>query len=225
MNEPIELLLIGGGGHAAEVFSYVVDLQTAGQPIAVTGIIDDRIAPGAWETTQVLGGVDSLAALLADRVKPLHYITCIGNNGVRRRLVARLDALGPKLVPWTLRHPAAYVGRSVEIGHGTLLAPGAIVTTRTQIGRHCIVNARASVHHDCVIGDFANINPAATVCGAVRLGEEVYCGAGATVVNGKSVGADTIIGAGAVVTADLPGHVTAVGVPARTIKQHASQGS
>ena len=217
---PIELLLFAGGGHAAEVYSYLADLLAAGQPIRVVGVIDDALPPGAWESTRALGGFDALAAVVADRPGPMNYITCVGNNATRRKLAQQAEALGPNLVAWSLRHPAAYVGRSVEIGAGTLLAPGAVLTTRLRIGRHCIINVNASVHHDCTVGDFVNINPGATVCGGARIGDGAYIGAGATVIQGRSIGANSVIGAGAVVTSDIPAEVTAVGVPARVIKTH-----
>jgi acetyltransferase-like isoleucine patch superfamily enzyme len=47
------------------------------------------------------------------------------------------------------------------------------------------------------------------------LGDGVFLGTGAVVLPGRSVGAWARIGAGAVVTTDVPGGVTAAGVPAR----------
>jgi acetyltransferase EpsM len=161
--------------------------------------------------------------LIAERKGvPLGYITAVGSNMLRQQLVARAEqaAAGRPLIPWTLRHPTVSVGRRVEIGAGTLLAPGSIVTTRTAIGRHCILNVKASVSHDCVVGDFTNVNPGATVCGSAKIGQGCFIGTGATVSNGVSIGDWAVIGAGAVVIRDVPPHVTAVGVPARVIKQH-----
>jgi acetyltransferase-like isoleucine patch superfamily enzyme len=43
-------------------------------------------------------------------------------------------------------------------------------------------------------------------------------GTNSTVIQGVSVGEHTIIGAGAVAVRDLPARCTAVGVPARVIK-------
>jgi acetyltransferase EpsM len=70
-----------------------------------------------------------------------------------------------------------------------------------------------------VVGDFVNLNPGAAAAGSTRLGEGCYIGAGATVIDKVSVGDWTIVGAGAAVVRDLPPNVTAVGVPARVIKQ------
>lgn len=222
MHNTPSLVLIAAGGHAAELYSYLCDLEAVGEAPNLLGVIDEVKPAGPWEETRILGGFDALARLLAGRASSLHYLTAMGNNSVRRRLVDKAETAG-RVIPWTLRHPSAYVGRSVHVGAGTLLAPSSIVTTRARIGRHCILNVKASVSHDCVIGDFVNINPNATVAGNVRLGDGVFLGAGATVINGVMVGAWSTVGAGAVVVRDIPPYVTAVGVPARVIKYHQPQ--
>ncbi len=52
------------------------------------------------------------------------------------------------------------------------------------------------------------------------MGEGAFLGIGSVVIVGKRVGAFSVIGAGAAVTTDIPGGVTAVGVPARIVKEH-----
>jgi sugar O-acyltransferase (sialic acid O-acetyltransferase NeuD family) len=220
--DPIDLVLIGAGGHGAELLSYLMDLRAAGQPVNLLGVVDEGKPVGPWEGTHVLGDFADLARLLGSLPRSVHYLTAVGQNATRQALVRKAEAAGA-ITPWTLRHPSAQVGRSVEIGGGSCLAPNSVVTTRVRVGRHCILNVKASVSHDCTVGDYANINPNATVCGNVRIGEGAFIGAGATISNGVSVGAWSIIGAGAVVIRDIPAHVTAVGVPARVIKHHPSQ--
>jgi sugar O-acyltransferase (sialic acid O-acetyltransferase NeuD family) len=218
-----EIVILAAGGHAAEVYSYLADLELTGTPVRLLGLIDDGKPAGAWEGSCILGGFDALAGLLAARAgTPLGYLTAVGSNPLRRRLVARAEqaAAGRPLFPWTLRHPTALVGRRVEIGEGTLLAPGSLITTRSRVGRHCILNVKVSVSHDCTVGDFVNLNPGVTICGKVHIGEGASIGAGATVIDGVSIGAWSIVGGGAVVIRDIPSNVTAVGVPARIIKQH-----
>jgi acetyltransferase EpsM len=217
-----QIVIIGAGGHGKEVASYVQALREAGADVCVGGFIDDHRTEDHYGLP-VLGGVDDLdLRLVGGPSTCIHYISAVGDNAVRARLIQRLEG-NAGLIPWTLVHPSAVIGPEVKIGEGTCLAPSVVVTTDVQIGRHCILNTGASVSHDSVLEDFVNLNPRATVCGNVRIGEGCYVGAGATVINGVSVGEWSVIGAGAVVTRDIPPHVTAVGVPARVIKHHCGE--
>lgn len=209
------LVIIGAGGHGAEVAAYARDIG-----VSLAGAFDDGKPAGPWHITKLLGRLDALPRFCAEH-EAVHYITAFGSNTVRKQMVQRIAAMEiANLAPWTLRHESAWSGAAVEIGAGTLLAPNTIATTRARIGAHCILNVKASVSHDCVIDDYCNINPSATICGDVRLGEGCYVGAGAVVIEKRTIGAWTVIGAGSVVTRDLPDGVTAVGVPARIIKRH-----
>ena len=75
------------------------------------------------------------------------------------------------------------------------------------------------MEHDNRIGDYVHLSPNATLCGTVTVGDLTHIGAGATVIQGMTIGSRSIIGAGATVVNDLAQDVTAVGVPARVIKQ------
>jgi acetyltransferase-like isoleucine patch superfamily enzyme len=55
--------------------------------------------------------------------------------------------------------------------------------------------------------------------GPLDLGSNCWLGARVTLLDGVTVGEHTTLGAGAVVTADIPAHSIAVGVPARVVKQ------
>jgi acetyltransferase-like isoleucine patch superfamily enzyme len=56
----------------------------------------------------------------------------------------------------------------------------------------------------------------------IRIGENSWIGAGATILDGVAIGRGACIGAAAVVTADVPDHSLAVGVPARVIRDLAA---
>lgn len=208
------LVIIGAGGHGAEVAAYA---QNCG--LSLIGVLDDGKPPGNWHCSRILGGLDRLPDLLQEHGQ-VNYITALGNNQLRQRIVQQVEALGlTGLTAVSLRHDSSWTGPDVALGAGTLLAPGSLVTTRARIGRHCILNVKASVAHDCVVGDFCNINPGATLCGNVHLGEGCSIGAGATVIEKCKIGAWSVVGAGAVVIRDLPAGVTAVGLPARPLSK------
>jgi len=207
------LVIIGAGGHGAEVAAYAHDLG-----LTLLGVLDDGKVAGAWHCSRILGGLSVLPDLVREHGE-IRYITAFGNNELRQRVVGQVEALQlPALRAASLHHRSSWTGVDVSVGEGTLLAPGSLVTTRARIGRHCILNVKASVAHDCDVGDFCNLNPGATLCGAVHLGPNCSIGAGATVIEKVKIGAGTIVGAGAVVIRDLPAGVTAVGVPARILK-------
>jgi sugar O-acyltransferase (sialic acid O-acetyltransferase NeuD family) len=214
------VLIVGAGGHGREIAAYVQDILRGGWDGRFLGYLDDE--PGLNRLLpQCIGRLDVFADRPPEFFHDLYFLTAMGDNAARRRVVETLARLyGDRLLPWTLVHPTCYVGEHVEIGFGTCLAPGALVTCKSRIGRHCIVNVKASVSHDCTIGDFVNLNPAVTVCGHVTVGEGAYIGAGATIIDRVSVGAGAVVGAGSVVIQNVPPDVTAVGVPARVIKQN-----
>lgn len=216
------IIIIGAGGHATEVCSYISDLAESGHVVSLRGYVDEHKPRGPWRDSQILGDFEGLRAFLQ-----LHgdaafsYITAAGDNALRRAFVRKADALeSSNLRPWTLVHPGTLIGRDVEIGEGSCIAPGCVITTRVKIGRHCILNVGSTVSHDAGIGDFANLNPGAVICGNAVIEEGAYIGAGSTVIDKVRIGAWSIIGAGAVVTRDIPPHVTAVGVPAKVLKRH-----
>lgn len=214
------LVIVGAGGHGSELLAYLEGMPTNG--MRLLGFIDAKKPQGPWLRSRILGGLDELTSLAENtRSNALNYITAFGDNAIRWRVVRAIEKMDLTIIrPWTLWHPSSQVGSEVEIGNGTLLAPNTIVTTRARIGRHCILNVRVSVSHDVSIGDFVNVNPAAVICGCVEIGDGSYIGAGAVVKDRVRIGRGVTVGAGAVVIRDLPDGVTAVGVPARVIKEN-----
>lgn len=214
----MKVFILGGGGHGSELASYIRALTAAGTGVELAGFIDEGKPVGPLHDSVNLGGFDALARKVKAEPEKFAYISAVGDNATRVKLIEKIDALQiPAFKAWTLMHPSARIGDAVSVGHGTCLAPGSVVTTRTVIGKHCILNVHASVSHDCAIGDFTNINPGAIICGNVKIGRGCYIGAGAVVIDKVTIGDWTVVGAGSVVIHDLPERVTVVGVPSRTL--------
>jgi acetyltransferase EpsM len=218
----LRLVIVGAGGRASEVASYLRDLQVAGQKIVVLGYVDDHRFDAKFEGAPILGGVGQIGALLdRHQDQQIHYLTAISDNRARADLVRRIEGLGAEnLKPWTLCHPTAIVGRSVEVGVGTCIAPSAVITAHAAIGEHCLVNVMSSISHDTVLASFVNVDSGVSIGSHVTLGQGSSIGAGATVTGDVQVGAWSLIGPGAVVTDDVPSHVTVAGAPARIVQRH-----
>jgi len=210
------LVILGAGGFAREVLD-VVDAIEAAAPstFTVVGFVSERESD--WNRTihgvPVLGGFEWFER--APR-EGLHVVCGIGSPPVRKRLVARCEALG--LPSATLVHPRAVRTRWVELGPGTVVTAGVVLTNDIRVGRHVHLNLNATVGHDAVLEDFVTIAPGVNVSGNVHVGEGTDLGTGSAVLQNTTIGAWSVVGAGAVVHRNLPANCTAVGVPAKVIK-------
>ncbi len=207
-------MVFGSGGLAREVHEVVEDINNEQRRWNCLGFLDDD--PRKWGTEvhglPVLGGLAWL-----DRYPSIDVVIAVGSPAVRRRIALAVKGRGHPLA--TLVHPIAWVGRRVDIGVGSVIRAGAVLSTDIRVGCCVFVGAGATVSHDTEIGDFVTIAPGVNIPGAVTINEGCDIGIGATMLQGITLGEWSIVGAGAVVIESLPPNVTAVGVPARVIKQ------
>jgi sugar O-acyltransferase (sialic acid O-acetyltransferase NeuD family) len=204
-----ELVIIGAGGHAREVYDIARAVHGADRRL-VRGFIADQ-PPSPDEAVLLdapfLGGSGIIEHF------DLDYVIGIGSPAVRSRFARLLTEHDRRAA--VLVHPQASVGSNSELGPGVVLAPGARVTVDVRLGPHVHCNVNAVVSHDCRIGACTSISPGALLNGSVTVGERVFIGTGAIITPGRTVGDDAIIGAGAVVVDDVAPGVTVKGVPAR----------
>lgn len=208
-----DLVLFGTGGFAREVLQIALDINAHEPTWNVLGFLDD--APSPPESVHglpVLGG----AEWLQDR-SDVRVSIAIGAPAAKRKVARRAADYGAEFA--TLVHPRAWVGRRVEIGEGSTVCAGVSVTTDIEMGRHVILNLGCTVGHDAVVGDFVTAAPSVNISGAVDVGEGTDLGTGSAIIQGVTIGAWTVVGAGAVVVKPIPPNVTAVGAPARPIKE------
>ena len=103
-------------------------------------------------------------------------------------------------------HPGAQIGRGLFIDHGM----GVVIGETTVIGNHC------TIYQGVTLGgtgkDKGKRHP--------TLKDNVMVGSGAKILGPFTVGNNVKIAANAVVLNEIPDNSTAVGVPARVIKQN-----
>ncbi|MCM1486717.1 MAG: serine O-acetyltransferase, partial [Faecalibacterium sp.] len=101
--------------------------------------------------------------------------------------------------------PGAQIGRRIFIDHGT----GVVIGETTIIGDDC------TIYQGATLGgtgkDHGKRHP--------TIGNNVMIGAGAKVLGPMKIGDNSNVAAGAVVLSEIPPNSTAVGVPARVVKQ------
>lgn len=102
------------------------------------------------------------------------------------------------------------ISKQVSIGPGLRLPHpmGIIIAPNVTIGENCDLYADVRL----VLAHGAKQGP--------QIGNHVFLGDGAKVVGNVKVGDNAIIGVSSVVTKDIPANATAVGIPAKVIKEH-----
>ena len=99
------------------------------------------------------------------------------------------------------------IGRGAEFGPGFVLihSTGVVINGQVRGGQHVYIE------HQVTIGAERRQSPI--------LGDHVFIGAGAKIVGAVHIGDEARIGANAVVVDDIPAGATAVGIPAKVVRQ------
>lgn len=211
---PINLVVIGAGGHAQSILDTLTDLST----YRMLGFLDstkpkDELVSGY----PVLGALDDIADLYGN--EPFQAVVAIGDNYQRQRITVQATAHCPDLKFAKLIHPQAMVSRTAEIGEGAIILRGAAVNRGCVIGDGALVNTKASLDHGVSLAAFASVAPGVIVGGDVTIGERSFIGIGSTLVHDISIARDVCVGAGSLVltsvTDDL---VTVFGHPASPVR-------
>ena len=207
MTMPMQLILVGAGGHAKVLLALA---ESAG--MAVVGVCDPGLARQGvqvWRGIPVLGGDDALDGVDPAATGLMNGIGQLAEASLRERIFVQLRAKHfqfPVLV-----HPRAWVAPGALLGEGVQVMAGAIIQPDCRIGANTLINTCASIDHDGEIGAHVHVAPGATLCGGVRVHDRAFIGSGATVIQGISIGERAIIGAGAVVVRDVAADARFVG--------------
>ena len=135
-----------------------------------------------------------------------------------------------------------YGSRQVDFGENVLLYPGVHLETQEKAricvgdgvvlssGVHVVAMAGVTIGKGTIIGEYTSIRDAnhsrdqdrtirdsGHISSSINIGREVWLGRGVTVLGGVTIGDRATIGANAVVTKDIPGGTTVVGIPAAPI--------
>lgn len=204
------IIIIGAGGHSKVVQDIVRSLNQ----YKIYAILDD-----AFSTTVEKEGIiySSIHYLRKLNVNNYYFVIAIGDNRVRQNIAKRISI--PSSQYATLIHPSVVISESSNIAKGTVVMPNAVINAHSNIGQHCIINSNAVVEHDNFLEDLVHISPGVVLSGGVKVGEGSHIGSGSVTIPNIKIGSWSTIGAGAVVIKNIPKYVTAVGVPAKIIKE------
>jgi serine O-acetyltransferase len=121
------------------------------------------------------------------------------------RLSARFISQVNRLITGIEIHPGAQIGRGLLIDHGM----GTVIGETAEIGNNC------TLYQGVTLGGTGK----QTGKRHPTLGDNVVVGVGASILGAITIGDNSLIGAGAVVLHPVPADSTAVGVPAKLVRE------
>jgi acetyltransferase EpsM len=191
-----KIIIIGSGGHAAELRDYINHHNSArpSDRIEVVGFIDDDAV-----NYHHYGFNEPYLGQIQDHVikKDFFYLMGIANVAYRKPLVERFESQGAHFIG--LIHPTAIISPSCEIGHGTVVSHNASVGAKARLGRFNMLNSRCTIGHDTQMGDYNFVSPQVAISGNTIIGDNNLIGTNSCTIPGMTIGSNNKIAAGMVV--------------------------
>ena len=206
-----QLIIIGVGGFAREIFWHAKKSVGCGVDWQIKGFLDGDVKLAAEEyellPEKLLGDVDTYK-ICADDV----FTCAVGSPKARRKLAEKILARGGEFI--NLISSLAEIVPTAELGRGVIISPFVGVSERARLGNFVAVNAQTIIGHDASIGDFSCVMTHVAVSGKCKIGSEVFIGSGAVILPKAKVGDGAKVGAGSVVLKKVKAGATVFGNPA-----------
>ncbi|MDE6149315.1 MAG: serine O-acetyltransferase [Ruminococcus sp.] len=155
--------------------------------------------PAAHSTLEIILTYSGIHAVIMHRIAHWFYKK-------NHKIIARAISQFSRCLTGIEIHPGAKIGKGLLIDHGS----GVVIGETAEIGDYCLI------YQGCTLGgtgkEHGKRHP--------TLGNNVMVGSGAKILGPFKVGDGAKIAANAVVLEEVPPNCTAVGVPARIVKQN-----
>ena len=186
------IIIIGAGGLAKELYAYIKDYIKKGfiNDITIKGFLVDYVEH--YDNLNVpvpyLGKIRSYKFCHDD-----YCVVAIGENPGRQQVLKIL--IDKEANFYSYIHSSCFISDSSSIDEGVTICPFSIVNADADIGKHCLINIYCSIGHDAVLGDFGILSPYSTINGRAKAGINLYMGTKATIHPDIVIGDNCIISA------------------------------
>lgn len=195
-----DIIFVGAGGFAKEVFGYITaDLHHGHlSGVRIKGFLDiSEDAYTAMGVESVFLGSEASYTIENDDV----FLITVGDVGLRESVAKTLIEKGALF--YSFVHSSAYVDSSAQIGKGVVICPFCMVNAQAFIDDFSMLNIYASVAHDSKLGACSVLSPYATLNGNVHAGSKLFMSTRSTALPGVTIGDECVVSAGTIVSKDI----------------------
>lgn len=164
----IDVIIIGAGGHAAEIDEYIIynKKHSVGEDLNIVGFLDDN--PENYRRYQFSA---PLIGSASDHEVIRNHYYILGIAGIKYRRIFR--ALPCRRCKVCFSHTSWGVRIKLCKGRGgSIVGPNSNIGPNVQVGNFTLINSRCSLGHDTIVGDFNFISPNTCLSGFTVVGDE-----------------------------------------------------
>ena len=204
----INLIILGAGGHAKEVFSTIEDKNSLyeSKKYNIVGFFDDVTERVALFGIKVFKDIDDI------KDRSIKAVLGVGTPQAKSILTNKFKEKG--FLFETIIHPTTSISPYAIIGEGSVIQSFCLIHPDVKIGNFFSCNDNVQIGHDTIIEDNVHINSNVNISGGAYIGNNTFIGVKATILRIK-VGSNCIIGACSLVNKDIPDFSKAMGIPAK----------
>ncbi|MCR5601011.1 MAG: acetyltransferase [Ruminococcus sp.] len=205
-----DLIIVGAGGMARKVFTFLRRLNESEKKWNIIGCIDDNqnALDGVKFDLGIIGTISDWQPT-EDQV----FVMGISDPKLKHKISDMMLAKGAKFE--TIVSPEVIMGDYVEIGEGSVILTPYNVESGAKIGRF-VTLLGSTIALDGVIGDYSTTAGFANLTNA-KIGKEVYVGSHAVLVENITVGDGAFVSVGSIVLKDVKPNEQVFGYPARVV--------
>jgi sugar O-acyltransferase (sialic acid O-acetyltransferase NeuD family) len=205
------LVIIGAGGFAREIYDLAVFCNQGDADFRVKGFLSDGPS-----NIEALGYPSVLGTVLDYEVQPGDVFFCaIGKVTDRKKTVEIIQCKGGQFI--NLIHSTAVISPSVRLGVGIGIKAFCVLASDVVVGDFTFLQSSVIMGHDVKIGRFCQVNSFAFFAGCSQVHDLATVNAGAKLVQDVIVEEGAVVGIGSVVLRRVQKGTTVFGVPAKKI--------
>lgn len=208
------LIIIGAGDFAREVYWHAQDCIGFGSDWTVKGFIDGDVKLSAEEYQRLPSDVPLLGDIDSYEIEPDDVFACaIGTPAVRKKLVEKILPRGAKFI--NVIHRRSTVMPRAKLGRGVVICLANGIGDLVELGDFVVINNVTYLGHDVKVGDYTCIMSHVEIGGGAVIGNEVFIGSQVAIAPKSKIGDGAFVGIGSVVIGDVPADAKFLGNPAR----------